>query len=632
MAAEPAGWRDRLDAWLGAVTPPPSGPDRFLYREDEDIERPFNWSQMRRLLGYVRPYRWLTVAGTVATLAGAGTQLVRPVLLGLAVNVISAPGATGATLTHRAHRLALYALLYLASYVFNWGAGVLQTRLTAALGQRVLVDLRTDLYAHIQGLSLDFFDRHSVGSVLVRVTNDVNALNDLFTNGIVTLLSNAFLLIGIVAVMLVLRWNLALACFAVIPLMLAISTRMRRQIRQSWQRVRRRLTRINAHLNEAIQGIRVTQAFTAETENRRFFDGINYEYFASWRLAQRWSALFGPLVTVTGALGTAVVFIYGSELYIHGRIQVELVVMFLQYVAMFWSPIAQIGNLYNSLLQAMASSERIFQFLDFQARVASPPGAPDLPPVRGEVAFEDVVFSYDGRRRALDGVNFRAAPGETVALVGHTGAGKTSVVSMLTRLYDPQSGRILIDGHDVRAVSLPSLRRQVGTVLQETVLFSGTVRENLRYGRLDASDDEVEAAARAVDAHGFITALPRGYDTEVGERGGRFSVGQRQLLAFARALVADPRILVLDEATSSIDTQTEQKVQAALARLLEGRTAFVVAHRLSTIRRADRILVFAHGRIVEAGTHVQLLAQEGVYLELLRAQYRFLDAGGAPRR
>ena len=627
MAAEAGrGAGTRIDRWLGLVAPPPAGPERFQYREDEEIDRPFNFAQMRRLFAYVGPYRALTVSATLVTMLGAATQLVRPVLLGVAIQDAAAGRGDVA---HRARLLSLYALAYLASYLVNWVAGIAQTRLTAVLGQRVLLDLRRHLYAHIQTLSLDFFDRHSVGSVLVRITNDVNTLNDLFTNGIVSLLTNFLLLGGIVVVMLVLRWDLALACFAVIPIMLVISTGVRQRIRESWQRVRRRLTRINSHLNEAIQGIRVTQAFTAEEENRRFFTRMNYAYYDSWRQAQRWSSLFGPLVTLTGALGTAVVFIYGAELFLHRVISLAVMISFVQYVGMFWSPISQLGNLYNSLLQAMASSERIFQFLDFHPRVTSPQLAPDLPAVSGEVEFRNVGFSYDGRRRALDGVSFHATPGEMVALVGHTGAGKTSVVSLLTRLYDPQEGSILVDGRDIRTVSLASLRRQVGTVLQETVLFSGTVRDNLRYGRLDATDEEIEAAARAVDAHEFIMALPQGYETEIGERGSRFSVGQRQLLAFARALLADPRILVLDEATSSIDTHTEQRVQAALARLLRGRTAFVVAHRLSTIRQADRILVFAHGQIVESGGHAELLARNGVYADLLRAQFRFLEEPGA---
>jgi len=608
---------------LGAVPPPPPGPDRFRYREDEEIDQPFNWVQLRRLLSYVGPYRSLTTAATTFTILGALMQLVRPLLLGLAVNAMVPPHPL--SLARREHRLDLYAGVYLASFVVNWVCSLIQTRLTTRLGQAVLVDLRHHLYSHIQSLSLNFFDARSVGSVLVRVTNDVNALNDLFTNGIVTLLTNAFMLAGIVVVMLLLRWNLALACFGVIPILMVISTGVRYRIRVSWQFVRRRLTRINSHLNEAIQGIRVTQAFTRETENRRFFYQINHQYYETWKTAQRWSSLFSPLVSFTGALGTVVVFVYGAHMYRVGAITLGLLVSFVQYVAQFWSPISQLGMLYNSLLQAMASSERIFQFLDFQPLVSSGEGAPALPSVQGAVEFDRVEFSYDGRRKALDGVSFSVRPGQMVALVGHTGAGKTSVVNLITRFYDPQGGRILVDGRDVREVDVASLRRQVGVVLQDTILFSGTVRDNLRYGRLDATDAEVEAAAAAVNAHEFIMRLPQGYDTEVQERGSRFSVGQRQLLSFARALLADPRILILDEATSSIDTQTEILIQRALARLLRGRTSFVVAHRLSTIRQADLIIVFDHGKIVETGTHEQLLDADGVYADLLRAQFRFLE-------
>ncbi len=616
-------------AFLGEVPDPAPGPERFRYRDEEEVERPFDWAMMRRLLSYAQPYGGLTASATALTLLGASTQLVRPWLLGMAVTVMTRALGHHAPLSALVRRLDLYALAYLGSYVLNWVCSWAQTRLTTRLGQSVLVDLRRHLYGHIQGLSLDFYDARSVGSVLVRVTNDVNQLNDLFTNGIVQLLTNIFLLAGIIVAMVALRWNLALACFAVIPAMLVLSTGLRRRIRVSWQRVRVRLTRINSHLNEAIQGIRVTQAFTQEQENRRFFHVMNKRYYDTWRIAQVWSSLFGPMVTLTGSFGTAIVFWYGADLYRNGTIDAGLVVTFIQYVALFWSPISMLGNLYNSLLQAMASAERIFQFIDFPVRVHSPEGAAELPTVRGAVEFRDVVFSYDGTRRALDGVSFRAEPGQMVALVGHTGAGKTSVITLLTRFYDPQSGQILVDGRDLRELDLPSLRRQIGVVLQDTVIFSGTVRDNLRYGRLDATDAEVEAAARAVSAHDFISRLPQGYDTEVQERGSRFSVGQRQLLSFARALLADPRILILDEATSSIDTQTEIVIQRALARLLEGRTSFVVAHRLSTIRQADRILVFDHGRIVEAGTHDQLLDRAGVYAELLQAQFRFLDREAA---
>lgn len=618
-----------LDRWLGAVPVPPGGSERFTYRDDEEIERPFNWAQMRRLLAYMSPHRALAGAATLTTLLASAMQLLRPYLLALAIDVLSPPKGQHVSPAHQLRLLDIYAAAYLGSYVVNWACNMAQTWLTTRLGQSVVKDLRQHLYEHIQGLSLNFFDARPAGNVLVRVTNDVNSLNDLFTNGIISILTNVLMLVGIVVVLLVLRWSLALACFSVIPAMLLLSTGVRSHIRRSWQVVRLRLSRINAHLNEALQGIKVTQAFTQEEENRRFFSLLLRRYFDSWNRANLWSALFMPLVGVTGAIGTAIVFVYGTELYRSGLLSIGLVVAFIQYVAQFWSPISQLGNLYNSLLQAMASSERIFQFLDFQPAVTSPPDAFRLPQLAGAVTFDNVSFSYDGKRAALEGVSFEVLPGQTVALVGHTGAGKTSVVNLVTRFYDPTAGRVLVDGHDLRSVETSSLRHQVGVVLQETVLFTGTIRDNLRYGRLDATDEEVEAAARAVGAHDFISELAEGYDTEVRERGSRFSVGQRQLLSFARALLADPRILILDEATSSIDTQSELVIQKALVRLLRGRTSFVVAHRLSTIRQSDMIFVFDHGHIIESGTHEQLLDRDGVYADLLRAQFRFLGEATA---
>lgn len=627
----------RLARWIGARTgnvPPPVRPQGvFRYRDDEEIEKPFNWAQMRRLLSYMGPHRRVAAMASAATLLGAAMQLARPFLWILAVDNAIDNRRLGA---RAIGALDLYAALYLVSFLVSWAASTAQVRLTNRLGQSVLVDLRRHLYSHIQGLSLTFFDRRPAGNILVRVTNDVNSLGDLFTNGIVSLLTNVFMLAGVIAVMLSLKWNLALACFAILPGMVALSTGMRRRIRKGWQRVRVRLSRINAHLNEAIQGIRVTQAFVREPLNHRFFNAINYEYYQQWLTTVRSSSMFSPLVTLTGAIGTAIAFWYGATLVQSGAVQIGIIVGFLQYMTLFWQPISQIGMLYNSLLSAMASSERIFQFLDFRPDVESPVEAPALAQVRGEVVFDHVGFRYGSGPEVLSDVSFRIEPGQTVALVGHTGAGKTTVVSLLARFYDPTAGAIRIDGHDLREVSLASLRSQIGMVIQETFLFSGTIGTNLKYGRLAATLREIEAAAGEAGMHPFIRSLPQGYDTEVQERGGRLSGGQRQLLAIARALLADPRVLILDEATSSIDTHTEVLVQAALARLLQGRTSFVVAHRLSTIRRADRILVFDHGRIVESGNHESLLARDGVYAGLLRAQFRFLDdlgeageAGGA---
>jgi ATP-binding cassette subfamily B multidrug efflux pump len=612
-------WVDHVVRRFGVVDPPPNTPNLFQYRDDEAIERPFNWAQMRRLLSYMRPYTSLALLATATTVAGTVMQLARPYLLMLITDdILARHGAAFEWLVG----------LYLLSYVVTWLSNVFQTTLTARVGQSVIRDLRRHLYGHIQNLSLSFFDSRPAGNILVRVTNDVNALSDLFTNGVVTVITNTFMIIGIVVLMLALQWNLALACFAVLPFLWALSAGLRREIRFGWQRVRRRLSRLNAHLNEAIQGMRVTQAFVREETNAGFFWGINYAYYRTWMDTQRSSALFGPLVNVAGAIGTAVVFWYGAELLQHGAVTVGLLIAFSQYVSLFWQPISLLGNFYNSLLQAMASSERIFQFLDFQPTVRDAPTVKPLPKVRGEVVFDDVSFAYPGGRQALSHVSFSVKPGQTVALVGHTGAGKTTIVGLLARFYDPTEGAIRIDGHDLRSVSLMSLRSQIGMVLQETFLFSGTIASNLRYGKLDAAWAEVEQAAREAGLDDYLRYLPKGYETEVEERGSRLSAGQRQLLAIGRALLADPRILILDEATSSIDTHTELLVQAALHRLLKGRTAFVVAHRLSTIEQADLILVLDHGRIVERGTHQSLLEAGGVYADLLKAQFRFLELVG----
>lgn len=588
----------------------------FIYRDEEALEKKFQWSQMRRLFSYMGYYPKLIAGALIATLGGIAVALLAPYMVGRMIDTVIAKGDS--------QHLVTDVFLLLALYLFNFVATQFRIHLTNLLGQSVIHRLRTQLFQHVQGLSLDFFDKRPAGSVLVRIMNDVNSLQDLFTNGVINSITNLFTLIGIIAIMLSLNAKLALVTMVVVPFMFLLSTRLTIRIRRAWQQVRIRLSRINAHLAESIQGMRVTEAYARQTENQSFFADMNEDYMNMFLRAQRRSILFGPLVDITGAFGSALLFWYGVHLLTAGVVTVGLLVAFANYLGNFWTPISQLGQVYNQLLVAMASSERIFQYLDTKPGVKDIQDAAKLPALAGEVRFEDVDFEYERDRKALNQVSFTAAAGQTIALVGHTGAGKSTVMNLLARFYDVTSGRILIDGEDLRSLKSDWLRSQIGIVLQDTFIFSGTIMENIRYGNPSASDEEVMAAACAVYADEFIGKLEHGYQTEVRERGSRLSMGQRQLISFARAILANPKILVLDEATASIDTYTEQLIQKALQVLLAGRTAFVVAHRLSTIREADQILVFNHGEIVERGTHAELMQVGGHYFHLVQAQYQFL--------
>jgi ATP-binding cassette subfamily B protein len=387
-------------------------------------------------------------------------------------------------------------------------------------------------------------------------------------------------------------------------------------------------SRINSHLNESIQGIRVTQAYTQEKDNMKYFDGMNKINRFAWNLASGLNQSFGPIIEITGAVGYCILFWYGAHLVQSGEISIGVLVGFATYIGHFWDPINRLGQMYSQVLIAMASSERIFEFIDEQPSVAENKLAPELPPIKGHIQLENLVFEYEPGRPALKGINLEVQAGQSIALVGHTGSGKSTIINLISRFYDPVEGRILIDGHAIRDVTIQSLRSQIGIVLQDTFIFSGTIRDNIRFGRLDATDEEVELAAKAVNADDFIVQLKDGYDTEVQERGNVLSMGQRQLISFARALLANPRILILDEATASIDTETELKIQEALKILLSGRTSFIIAHRLSTIRNADNIVVLDHGRLMEMGSHEQLIAEKGIYYGLIQAQYHFLNEAG----
>lgn len=624
-------YRTARELGRGAL-PRSESADRFYYREEKVFEKPFDWNQARRLLAFVLPYARQVILAGIAMLAATVTRLLVPWLMAQAIDTALEPEVRFTRWTgwlapyERRERLLILVGAMLAVHVVNWLANYGRIQLTNWVGQRALYDLRMKIFAHVQSLSLRFFDTRPAGAILVRVTNDVNALQDLFTNGIINLLQDILTLVGIILIMMSMHLKLALVIFAFLPLMIVTTARLRTRVRRGWQRVRMQRSRLTAHLAEAIQGVRVTQAFGQQEPNKDFFADMNAEVRKTWLDTIRLNAWFNPIVEIMGAVGTAVVYWYGTRILQGGGITVGVLVAFVTYVGQFWEPILRLTQLYGQILVAMASSERIFEYLDTRPTVAEKPDAKPLPPIRGAVELDNVTFAYEEGRTALRGVSLKVNPGEMVALVGHTGAGKTSIINLLSRFYDVDEGAVRIDGVDVRDVTLESLRRQIGVVLQDPFIFSGTIMDNIRYGRLDATDEEVIAAAKAVRAHDFIMRLPHGYQTEVRERGSRLSMGERQLIAFARALLANPRILVLDEATASIDTQTERLIQEALAELLKGRTAFVIAHRLSTIRNADKIVVLDHGRIVEMGTHESLMSRRGAYYNLIQAQFKFIEA------
>ena len=568
----------------------------------------------RRLLGELRPYGRQLILALVLVVLGALSQAGGPWLIGRAIDQDILGGDPSG--------LVRTMLLLLGVYVIGTLASRGQIRQVGSIGQCVLASLRERIFERLLRLPLGYFDRRPVGDLMSRVTNDVDTLNQLLSQGLTQLLGSFFSLIGIVVAMLILDWRLALVCFTIIPAMLLTNVYFARRARRAFRTTRETVGSVTAGLQEEIVGVREAQAFNRTETNIERFRERNAANRAANVEAVAITSAFAPAIDALSTLSTAVVVGYGGYLVVTGTLTVGLLTAFLIYVQQFFRPIQLASQVYTQAQAALAGAERIYNVLDESPEPADPPNTPQLESVEGRIEFEDVTFAYEPGRPVLEDVNFRIEPGQTVALVGPTGAGKTTIVNLIPRFYEVSAGAVRVDGRDVREVGRRSLRTRIATVLQEPFLFSGPIAENIRYGRIEATRKEVEDAARAVRAHDFIAALPDGYDTELGAGGGTLSQGQRQLLSFARAVLADPRILILDEATSNVDTRTEALIQEALGTLLKGRTSVVIAHRLSTIRNADLILVIEAGHITERGTHPSLLAQNGLYADLYRRQFR----------
>jgi ATP-binding cassette subfamily B protein len=568
---------------------------------------------LRRLLAYLRPHAAAVFVSFLLIVAQAAIDLVGPYLTKIAIDRHIATGDAAG--------LTRVALMFLLTLVAAFAVRFLQTYIMQMTGQRIMQDMRREIFRHLQRLHVAYFDKNPLGRLMTRVTTDVDAVNELFTSGVVTVFGDLFTLLGIMAVMLALEWRLALVSFAVIPLFFLLTDWFRRGARESFRETRKWVARINAFLQENLSGMTVVQLYRREAKNREAFAAINRKHYDANMQAIFYYAVFYPVIELLAALATALILVYGGAQVLAGGLTLGVLVAFIQYSERFWRPISDLSEKFNVLQAAMAASERIFGLLDTKPQVLSPKHAARPAAVEGRVGFEGVWFAYAGGPPILSEIDFTVEPGKSVALVGATGAGKTSIISLLMRFYDVERGRVSVDGRDVREWDLERLRSSMALVLQDVHLFSGTIASNIRLGS-EIPIERVRAAAEAVAAHRFIERLASGYDTEVTERGSTLSVGQKQLLSFARALAHDPRVLILDEATSSVDTETEQLIQQALKLLMRGRTSIVIAHRLSTVQNVDQILVLHRGRIRERGTHQELLARRGMYWKLYELQYK----------
>ncbi len=579
---------------------------------DEIEPRAFDRALLRRLLRYLAPYRWQMAFSILLLFGAAALQLVGPYLVKVGIDRHIAAGSLSG--------LDRVALLYVAAALAGFALRYAQTLLTYRIGQRAMLDLRLAVFDRIESQSLAYFDRNPTGRLMTRVGSDVEVLQELFSSGAITIFGDLFTVLGVVAAMLAINWRLALVSFAVLPLLFGATILFRSRVRRSFRAIRQKVARMNSYLNEHLSGIAVVKLFSRERAAAARFESINDEHRRAFLGAVQAYAVFFPVVEFIGALALALLLGYGGVQIIGGTLSFGSLVAFLEYVQRFYKPVQDLAEKFNILQSAMAAAERIFGVLDSEPEITDPAEPVAAGRARGAVEFRDVGFSYKPGEEILRNISLKIEPGEMVAIVGATGAGKSSIISLLGRLYDPQSGAVLLDGRDIREYTLSHLHRQMAVVLQDVFLFSGTIRSNISLGNPTITKEAVEDAARRVGVDPFIRRLPRGYDTEVGERGELLSVGQKQLLSFARALAHDPPLLILDEATSSVDSESEALIRKALEVLFAGRTSIVIAHRLSTIRGADRIVTLHKGRIRESGTHAELIKLGGIYARLHRLQ------------
>lgn len=591
------------------------------YREDEYMENTDKKKILRRLFSYMLEYKGILIAVLICMGITVAISLVNPLLIEEAIDHYIAQSDFKGLM-----KLGLFALVLNIIFIVMVK---IRMYVMALVSNKILMSIRNDLYEHIQTLSFSFFDSRPTGKILARIIGDVNSLKDVLVNMITTLIPEFVTVVGVVVIMMVKDYRLALASLSTIPLMIAGIWFVQTASHKRWQIFRKKGSNLNAYIHEDIAGMNVVQSFGAEKETQEIFEGLAEEHRDSFRDAVVYADLFGPVVDFCWGIGAMMLYLVGVRFLGFEQVSVGLLVAFGTYINMFWNPIMNLSNFYNNLVTNLTAAERIFDILDTAADITDADDVQELPEIKGNVEFSRVSFTYDkgtpAETKVLEDVSFQVQPGETIALVGPTGAGKTTIVNLISRFYDIESGKILIDGYDLTKVSIESLRQQMGVMTQDNFIFHGTVRDNILYGKLDATEEEMIAAAKAVNAHAFIMKMEKGYDTELKEHGAGLSIGQRQLIAFARTMVSMPKILILDEATSSIDTHTELLVQKGIEALLSGRTSFVIAHRLSTIQNADRIFVIDQGGILEQGSPAELMQKKGAYYKLYMAQFAGLQ-------